>query len=78
MQVAGERYGSLGNLVESVASQRAAPSRAHLNAINNRRRGENEKNDTEKKPERISEKVLEPLRLLLIFFKVSTVSDWEV
>ncbi|AEE33374.1 CwfJ-like family protein [Arabidopsis thaliana] len=56
-EVAGERYGSLGNLVESVASQRAAPSRAHLNAINNRRRGENEKNDSEKKPkERISEK----------------------
>ncbi|KAL1219139.1 Zinc finger CCCH domain-containing protein 59 [Cardamine amara subsp. amara] len=55
-EVVGERWGSLGNLVESVASQRAAPSRAHLNAINNRRRVENEKNDTEKKPERISEK----------------------
>lgn len=76
MQVAGERWGSLGNLIESVGSQRAAPSRAHLNAINNRRRGENEKNDTEKKPERISEKV--QLMLLLIFFKISTVSDWEV
>ncbi|XP_010511261.1 PREDICTED: CWF19-like protein 2 [Camelina sativa] len=51
-EVAGERWGSLGNLVESVASERAAPSRAHLNAINNRRRGEDEKKD----PERISEK----------------------
>ncbi|CAH8330385.1 unnamed protein product [Eruca vesicaria subsp. sativa] len=55
-EVVGERFGSLGDLVESVASQRAAPSRAHLNAINNRRRGQNEENDKEKKPERISEK----------------------
>ncbi|CAH2046839.1 unnamed protein product, partial [Thlaspi arvense] len=55
-EVAGERWGSLGNLVESVASQRAAPSRAHLNAINNRRRVNNEENDKEKKPERVSEK----------------------
>lgn len=55
-EVAGERWGSLGNLVESVASQRAAPSRAHLNAINNRRRENNEDNDKEKKPERVSEK----------------------
>jgi len=77
MQVAGERYGSLGNLVESVASQRAAPSRAHLNAINNRRRGENEKNDSEKKTkERISEKVHEPL--MYCFILVSTVSYWEL
>ncbi|KAG2302465.1 hypothetical protein Bca4012_060770 [Brassica carinata] len=55
-EVAGERWGSLGNLVESVASQRAAPSRAHLNAINNRRRENNGDNDKEKKPERVSEK----------------------
>ncbi|CAH8300272.1 unnamed protein product [Eruca vesicaria subsp. sativa] len=55
-EVAGERWGSLVNLVESVASQRAAPSRAHLNAINNRRRGQNEENEKVKKPERVSEK----------------------
>ncbi|ESQ29737.1 hypothetical protein EUTSA_v10023321mg [Eutrema salsugineum] len=54
-EVAGERWGSLGSLVESVASQRAAPSRAHLNAIHNRRRGNNQENDKEKKPERVSE-----------------------
>lgn len=74
MQVVGERYGSLGNLVESVSSQRSAPSRAHLHAINNRRRVNNEEeNDKEKKPERVSEKVLEsPFMLLLICFKVTT------
>ncbi|KAJ0228829.1 hypothetical protein HA466_0321710 [Hirschfeldia incana] len=55
-EVAGERWGSLGDLVESVASQRAAPSRAHLNAINNRRRENSGDNDKEKKPERVSEK----------------------
>ncbi|CAN8244744.1 unnamed protein product [Cochlearia groenlandica] len=55
-EVAGERWGSLGNLVESVSSQRAAPSRAHLNAINNRRRANNEEIDKDKKPERVSEK----------------------
>uniref|UniRef100_A0A1J3GT59 CWF19-like protein 2 n=1 Tax=Noccaea caerulescens TaxID=107243 RepID=A0A1J3GT59_NOCCA len=56
-EVVGERYGSLGNLVESVSSQRSAPSRAHLHAINNRRRVNNEEeNDKEKKPERVSEK----------------------
>ncbi|CAA7041969.1 unnamed protein product [Microthlaspi erraticum] len=56
-EVVGERYGSLGDLVESVSSQRAAPSRAHLHAINNRRRVHTEEeNDKEKKPERGSEK----------------------
>ncbi|CAA7039155.1 unnamed protein product [Microthlaspi erraticum] len=56
-EVVGERYGSLGDLVESVSSQRAAPSRAHLHAINNRRRVNTEEDkDKEKKPERVSEK----------------------
>ena len=34
-----ERWGSLSQLAVPVASHRAAPSRAHLHAIKNRRRG---------------------------------------
>ncbi|KAG2722139.1 hypothetical protein I3843_02G100100 [Carya illinoinensis] len=39
-EVVEERWGSLGQLAVSVASRSAAPSRAHLRAINDRKRGE--------------------------------------
>ncbi|XP_057472439.1 uncharacterized protein LOC130761015 [Actinidia eriantha] len=38
-EVVQERWGSLGQLAVSVASRTAAPSRAHLHAINNRKKG---------------------------------------
>ncbi|XP_009629652.1 uncharacterized protein [Nicotiana tomentosiformis] len=38
-EVAAERWGSLSQLAVSVASGKAAPTRAHLHAINDRRRG---------------------------------------
>ncbi|KAL5542163.1 hypothetical protein UlMin_009873 [Ulmus minor] len=45
-EVVEERWGSLGQLTVSVASKRAAPSRAHLNAIKSRQRGHGEENKT--------------------------------
>ncbi|WCJ34893.1 CwfJ-like family protein [Euphorbia peplus] len=41
-QVVEERWGSLGQLAVSAASHRAAPARAHLHAINSRKRGQSE------------------------------------
>ncbi|KAJ7943029.1 CWF19-like protein 2 [Quillaja saponaria] len=41
-EIVGERWGSLGQLTVSVASNAAAPSRAHLHAIKNRQRGQGE------------------------------------
>lgn len=38
VQVVEERWGSLGQLTVSVASQRAAPSHAHLHAIKSRKK----------------------------------------
>ncbi|XP_010523627.1 PREDICTED: CWF19-like protein 2 isoform X2 [Tarenaya hassleriana] len=55
-EVVEERWGSLGKLAVSVSSQTAAPSRAHLHAIKNRRKGHNEEADMEKQEERVSEK----------------------
>lgn len=54
-----ERWGSLGQLAVSVASRSAAPSRAHLTAIHNRKRGpvEEKQNVTEAKSDRATEKV---------------------
>lgn len=46
MQVVAERWGSLGHLAVSAASHRAAPSRAHLDSIRNRRRGVMEEQQT--------------------------------
>ncbi|KAJ0034051.1 hypothetical protein Pint_24660 [Pistacia integerrima] len=45
-EVAEERWGSLGQLAVSAASHRAAPSRAHLHAIKNRKKGLNEEHQT--------------------------------
>ncbi|KAF8021840.1 hypothetical protein BT93_G2091 [Corymbia citriodora subsp. variegata] len=45
-EVVGERWGSLGHLAVSAASHRAAPSRAHLDSIRNRRRGLTEEQQT--------------------------------
>lgn len=39
IQVVGERWGSLGELTVSVASNKAAQSRAHLHAIKSRQKG---------------------------------------
>lgn len=39
IQVVGERWGSLGQLTVSVASNKAAQSRAHLQAIRSRQKG---------------------------------------
>lgn len=43
-EVVGERWGSLGQLTVSVASNKAAQSRAHLHAIKSRKKGLNEDN----------------------------------
>ncbi|KAL5781843.1 hypothetical protein ACOSP7_006872 [Xanthoceras sorbifolium] len=45
-EVVEERWGSLGQLAVSAASHKAAPSRAHLHAINNRKRGLTEEHQT--------------------------------
>ncbi|CAL5395320.1 unnamed protein product [Camellia sinensis] len=45
-EVVGERWGSLGQLAVSVASRTAAPSRAHLRAIKNRKKGLSEEQQT--------------------------------
>ncbi|XP_043716299.1 CWF19-like protein 2 isoform X2 [Telopea speciosissima] len=57
-EVVEERWGSLGQLAVSVASRAAAPSRAHLCAIKDRRRGVAEKHktvvdDQSKNPEKL-------------------------
>jgi hypothetical protein len=55
LQVVGERWGSLGQLTVSLASNKAAPSRAHLHAIQSRKKGLSEEqqpgsnNDMDKK-----------------------------
>ncbi|KAJ8765166.1 hypothetical protein K2173_011426 [Erythroxylum novogranatense] len=41
-EIVGERWGSLGHLAVSAASGKAAPSRAHLHAIKNRKKGQTE------------------------------------
>jgi len=46
VQVVAERWGSLGHLAVSAASHRAAPSRAHLDSIRNRKRGLMEEQQT--------------------------------
>lgn len=54
-EVVGERWGSLGQLTVSLASNKAAPSRAHLHAIQSRKKGLSEEqqpgsnNDMDKK-----------------------------
>lgn len=55
----GERWGSLGDLTVSVASQAAAPARAHLRAIKSRQRGATEENsiDSDKPIRRDSKRV---------------------
>uniref|UniRef100_A0A5B6ZK00 Putative CWF19-like protein 2 n=1 Tax=Davidia involucrata TaxID=16924 RepID=A0A5B6ZK00_DAVIN len=45
-EVVEERWGSLGQLAVSVASHTAAPARAHLHAIKNRKRGLTEEEQT--------------------------------
>lgn len=57
-EVVEERWGSLGQLAVSVASRSAAPSRAHLAAIHNRKRGPVEEKQmvTETNSERATEK----------------------
>ncbi|MED6110640.1 hypothetical protein PIB30_044862 [Stylosanthes scabra] len=53
-EVVAERWGSLGDLTASVASNAAAPARAHLRAIRSRQRGETEEKsaDTDKQSRR--------------------------
>ncbi|MED6194158.1 hypothetical protein PIB30_026026 [Stylosanthes scabra] len=53
-EVVSERWGSLGDLTASVASNAAAPARAHLRAIRSRQRGETEEKsaDTDKQSRR--------------------------
>ncbi|GKU85820.1 hypothetical protein SLEP1_g439 [Rubroshorea leprosula] len=56
--VVEERWGSLGKLAVSAASHRAAPFRAHLHAIKNRKQGQADENqmDESKQHERYTEK----------------------
>ncbi|KAK7290082.1 hypothetical protein RIF29_04253 [Crotalaria pallida] len=58
LSVVEERWGSLGELTASVASNAAAPSRAHLHAIKNRQRGLTEENlpDSDKQSRRNSKR----------------------
>lgn len=53
-EVVEERWGSIGDLAVSAASQRAAPFRAHLRAIKNRQQGQADKSeaDSDKQRER--------------------------
>lgn len=53
-----ERWGSVGQLAVSVASHKAAPARAHLRAINNRRKGlkEDEQTESDGRNQRFSKK----------------------
>ncbi|THF97286.1 hypothetical protein TEA_020901 [Camellia sinensis var. sinensis] len=57
-KVVGERWGSLGQLAVSVASRTAAPSRAHLRAIKNRKKGLTEEQQTtvDDRNEKVTEK----------------------
>ncbi|CAL5392560.1 unnamed protein product [Camellia sinensis] len=57
-EVVGERWGSLGQLAVSVASRTAAPSRAHLHAIKNRKKGLSEEQQTtvDNQNEKVTEK----------------------
>ncbi|CAL5392554.1 unnamed protein product [Camellia sinensis] len=57
-EVVGERWGSLGQLAVSVASRTAAPSRAHLRAIKNRKKGLSEEQQTtvDDRNEKVTEK----------------------
>lgn len=59
VQVVEERWGSLGQLAVSATSHRAAPSRAHLYAIKNRKSGLTEdcQADAEDQKERDTQKV---------------------
>lgn len=66
-----ERWDSLGQLAVSAASRMAAPSRAHLHAIKNRKKGLTEKQDamTDGQSGRDIGKVLgNSMKPLLIFF----------
>ncbi|XP_030510272.1 uncharacterized protein LOC115725011 isoform X1 [Cannabis sativa] len=56
-EVVEERWGSLGQLAVSVASHKAAPSRAHLHAIKSRQRGHADESntDSENRPEKDTE-----------------------
>lgn len=45
MQVVEERWGSLGHMAVSLARNAAAPTRAHLHAIRDRKRGNKESNE---------------------------------
>lgn len=58
-QVVEERWSSLGDLTVSIASNAAAPARAHLHAIKNRRRGITEENspDSDRPIQRDSKRV---------------------
>ncbi|GFZ12098.1 CwfJ-like family protein [Actinidia rufa] len=57
-EVVQERWGSLGQLAVSVASRTAAPSRAHLHAINNRKKGltEEQQKVEDDQDEKVTEK----------------------
>ncbi|KAI3790683.1 hypothetical protein L2E82_03910 [Cichorium intybus] len=55
-EVVGERWGSLGKLAVSVASNSAAPSHAHLHAIKNRQRLQNKDQKTVPNDQNDSEK----------------------
>ncbi|XP_028100231.1 CWF19-like protein 2 isoform X2 [Camellia sinensis] len=57
-EVVGEQWGSLGQLAVSVASRTAAPSRAHLRAIKNRKKGLSEEQQTtvDDRNEKVTEK----------------------
>lgn len=56
-EVVEERWGSVGQLSVSLASRRAAPSRAHLHAIKNRQKGAAEDEQTvDVNNEKVSEK----------------------
>ena len=59
VQVVQERWSSLGELTASVASNAAAPARAHLRAIKNRQKGITEENspDYDKHDRRASKRV---------------------
>ena len=76
LQVIGERHGSLGELVASVRSNKPAHSRAHLHAIQSRRKGlsgeqqPGSSNDIDRKVYGINLELLFLKSLILVYCEV--------
>ncbi|KAK7289562.1 hypothetical protein RIF29_03287 [Crotalaria pallida] len=77
-EVVKERWGSLGELAASIASNAATPSCAHLHAIKNRQRGKTEGNfpDSDKHSRRKSKRDLKDVSVWHREMKAHKVQDF--